>query len=498
MTPPLSSSSAAAAAAAPSVSRSKHQKTKSQSIREATFASLQRALSAAAAARETYHGDDGRDSQPITDDLKESVSPTTISNSTQEQQQQQQHNSQDVSASWASSQGSQEQYRYVNLEEIKRNLWGNHLLMINSSQCQESHNGVYQGVPYHSQGEEWMGQVQTSSEPPASQDAGSAYNSLQYPLQPGTSLTRSSSDEAANNLQTPWKEAGKELDLAARRKRPRPAAIGTSKSSSMLSASASVSPNARMTSYGNAAAGQGVRQSKSAQSLNTRYAGVRKASQRSPLNYSTFSESGLNSSKADMSSMLQSTVTTNALAPPTPLTPEDMHNLLPTSPSDGYCLSAQPTSQFFPTTQPLQLHVASPPATPLTMDLMSSYPYQHSAATAAPPMSAPAHYATFPEFTTPCEPAPLTARSWGETPTIPSPIAIPDHHLGGRWDPAEISPVSYEPTIEGKASTISPPMSALTTDGKFMSQDVHRYVAQQQHPSDSKQYNFTNHTPNDF
>ncbi|KAK5673791.1 hypothetical protein LTS12_029725, partial [Elasticomyces elasticus] len=104
MTPPPQSSSAAAA---PSVSRSKHQKTKSQSIREATFASLQRALSAAAAARETYHGDDG-DNQPITDDLKESVSPTTVSNPTQEHQQQ--HNSQDISASWASSQGSQKQY----------------------------------------------------------------------------------------------------------------------------------------------------------------------------------------------------------------------------------------------------------------------------------------------------------------------------------------------------------------------------------------------------
>lgn len=402
--------------------------------------------------------------------------------------------------------------------------WGT-LLIIHSSQCQESHNGVYQGVPFHSQGEEWMGQVQTSSEPRASQDAGSAYSNMQYPLQTDASLTRSSSDEVTNNLQgigiytampptrrmsllthqadkTPWKEAGKELDLAARRKRPRPAAIGTSKSSSMLSASASVSPNARMTSYGNAA-GQGVRQSKSAQSLNSRYAGVRKASQRSPLNFSTFSESGLHSSKADMSSMLQSTVTTNAFAPPTPLTPEDMHHLLPTSPSDGYCLSAQPSSQFFPTTQPMQIHVASPPATPLTVDMMS-YPYQHTAATAAPPMSAPAHYATFPEFTTPGEPAPLTARSWSDAPTIPSPIAIPDSHLGGRWDPAEISPVSYEPTVEGQTSTISPPLSALTANGKFMprefhgQQDVRRFVAQQQLPSESKQYNFTNHTPNDF
>ena len=390
------------------------------------------------------------------------------------------------------------------------------------------HKDAYQ--TFHSQGEEWMGQVQASSETlpghRASQDAGSsAYNSMQYPLQADDSLTRqTSSDELSNHFEgigihttipthsmsllthqadnTSWKGPGKELDLAARRKRPRPAAIGTSKSSSMLSASASISPNARISSYGGGNGGHGVRQSKSAQSLNSRYAGVRKASQRSPLNFSTFAESGLNSSKANMSSMLQSTVTTNALAPPTPLTPEDMHHLLPTSPSDGYCLSAQPSSQFFPTTQPMQIHVASPPATPLTVDMMSSYPYQHAA---APPMSAPAHYTTFPEYTTACEAGPLTARSWSDAPTIPSPD--PTYHQMPH--PAEISPISYDPTVEGhigdhgKPSTMSPPMGTLTGEGKFMiqefpeQQEAHRFVAQQL-PSQSKRYTFTNQTPNDF
>lgn len=60
---------------APSSSRSKHQKTRSESAREATFASLQRALNAAVAARDHY-GDDGNN-QPITDNMEESVSPTT-------------------------------------------------------------------------------------------------------------------------------------------------------------------------------------------------------------------------------------------------------------------------------------------------------------------------------------------------------------------------------------------------------------------------------------
>lgn len=59
-----------------SSSRSKHKKTRSESAREATFASLQRALDAAAAAREQHIGDDG-DSQSNTNDFEESVSPTT-------------------------------------------------------------------------------------------------------------------------------------------------------------------------------------------------------------------------------------------------------------------------------------------------------------------------------------------------------------------------------------------------------------------------------------
>lgn len=346
-------------------------------------------------------------------------------------------------------------------------------------------------------------------------DAGSSYDAaMQYPLQPEASLTRrTSSDELAHHLEgigihttAPSRgmpllthqadKAGKELDLAARRKRPRPAAIGTSKSHSMLSAAANMSPSSRVPGYGGP---HGVRQSKSAQSLNSRYAGVRKASaaQRSPLNFSTFAEAGLNSSKADMASMLQPTVTTNALAPPTPLTPEDMHHLLPTSPSDSYCLSAQPSAQFFPTTQPMQINVASPPATPMTVDLMSSYPYQ----SAAPPMSAPAHYTSFPDYATsaPCETGPLTARSWSDAPTIPSP------DTSYQVQPAEVSPISYDASGHaGDHAAMSPSLS-LTGEEKFMiqefpdQQEAHRFVAQQLPSQAPKQYTFTNNqTPNDF
>lgn len=528
-----------------SSSRSKHKKTRSESAREATFASLQRALDAAAAAREQHNGDDG-DSQSNTNDFEESVSPTTTTttsafSSIKGNSKRNSHSGgngqsafgatleweapRDPSVAW--SHGSQEQYGYApssySFCDIGLNGFANGFWEFDSSQRQE-----------YTQGEEWMGQVPASSESlpshhRASHDTGSSYSTMQYPLQTEASLPRrTSSDELANHLEgigihttipsngmpllthradkASWKETGKELDLAARRKRPRPAAIGTSKSSSMLSAAASMSPNTtRMPSYGSA---HGVRQSKSAQSLNSRYAGVRKASaaQRSPLNFSTFSEAG---GKADMSSILHP-ITTNALAPPTPLTPEDMHHLLPTSPSDSYCLSAHPSTQVFPTTQPMQISVASPPATPLTVDMMSSYPYQNT----APPMSAPAHYTSFPEYT-PCEAAPLTApaRTWGETPSISSPDQ--SYHPSGCQvpQPADISPIAYNPAIDASGQTMkhegtpdmSPSIGTLGSDGKFMiqefpdQQEAHRFVAQQLPPQPPKHYTFTNNqTPNDF
>lgn len=108
------SSSSSSSSAAPSSSRSKHQKTRSQSAREATLASLQRALNAAATARDNYNGDDG-ENQPITNNLEESVSPTTISTSAalNGKAHSKRDTHRDSSVAWASSQDSQESYGYV-------------------------------------------------------------------------------------------------------------------------------------------------------------------------------------------------------------------------------------------------------------------------------------------------------------------------------------------------------------------------------------------------
>ncbi|KAK1150176.1 hypothetical protein N8T08_000075 [Aspergillus melleus] len=533
-------------------SRSKHQKTKSEAAREATFASLQRALNAAVAARERY-GSEEDEAQPRATSAEGSVSPTAAFsvNGSQDVGHRDHHQSaltsalsewdhaKDSAMSWTSSHSSQGTLGYASLNATPLTSAAESLTVpsLDGSQPHDvSHDDVMQNIQFHpSEGEEWAGQMSTKSLSGyhSTSDAEAPYHTAQYHMQPELSLSRrESSDELADTLEgigihgthglpqlanradPSWKDAGKELDLAARRKRPRPAAIGTSRSSSMLAGSASMSPTtSRLPSYGS---GHSVRQSKSAQCLNSRYAGVRKASaaQRSPLNLSTFAEAGaLASSKAEMSSMLQPAVTTGALAPPTPLTPEDFHHLLPTTPSDGgYCLSAQPTSQLFPTTQPMQTNIASPPATPLAVDIMSSYPYQG----VAPPMSAPAHYTSFPDYAAACDGAVLTGRSWTDATSMPSPEAafqsrcpipqqgdIPsmsyEHSVGS----VSGSPTLMYPTTDGDMPTLTASLAGDSKPTEFYihefpeQQEAHRFVAQQL-PQKPKAYTFTNQTPNDF
>ncbi|KAL3480215.1 hypothetical protein BJX99DRAFT_36504 [Aspergillus californicus] len=425
------------------------QQTRSESARQASLASLQRALNAAAAATAQY-GQDGQSADG-------SVSPTTLP---------------------------------MDMKDADTTAWTSAAESL-SVPCLDS---------------------QSLSGYRSASDPGVPYNSMQYALQADVAIgRRGSSDTLIESLEgiginpashglsqlgnrtdraLSWKETGKELDLAARRKRPRPAAIGTSRSSSMLS-SGTMSPTTRMPGYGS------VKQSKSAQCLNSRYAGVRKASaQRSPLNLSTFSEAGvLSSAKTEMSTMLQP-ITTGSLAPPTPLTPEELHHLLPNTPStDGYCLSAAPTSHLFPTTQPMQINIASPPATPLGMGMISPYQYQ----SVAPPMSAPAHYSSFPDYA--CDGS-LSGRSW-EAASIPSPDAsFPSHcqvDMTMSYEHAD-SGTSASPFCDGDMHTPGDVKATEFHLYEFPDQEeAHRFVAQQL-PAQTKPkaYTFNNQTPHNF
>lgn len=454
----------------------KHQKTKSESAREATFASLQRALNAAVAARDRFTRRDSRakHESPLEE---ESVSPTSMAppqaapsvpeNKVQSSVDHSYQNWSDAKepahAHWASPQDHSAAGQYPTTSQALTDL-------PSSSHSVHQNVDAYAGAQF-SQNEDW---VDTPKDQHAMQgmgsDAGLGYTNMQYPLSmqaPDISVTRRESSSALTasfegiGICTPgssgmpqsssqaasWKEPGKELDLAARRKRPRPAAIGTSNTRSLAASTSmsSLSPTSRMP---NSATGNSMKHSKSAQGLSSRYAGVRKASaaQRSPLNF-TFAESGsMKSSKAEM---LRPSVSSTSLAPPTPLTPQDFQHFMPASPTDSYCLSAHSTTQFFPSSQPMQVNIASPPTTPL--DIYSPFTFQNG----APPMSAPAQVSTFPEYVT-CDPVPMTARSWADntalsSPDFPAGLQVPHSNT--------VSPIGFDGSVEQHGHNFMEPVS---------------------------------------
>jgi len=521
-----------------------HKKTKSESAREATFLSLQRALNAACAARDRFTGRDSKAKRDAKREAQqdslhdvpraeeeESVSPTSMAppRAVPRAHENKGHATLNSYQNWpgikeepASWSHGQTETSYPSTSQAVHE-------MTNVSHSMQQNVNAYSGAQFHTHTEEWAESSKDQlSVPGMGHDAGLGYNNMQYPMSmptPEISLSRrESSDALANSLNGigicnaesgfsqshsrvggSWKEAGRELDLAARRKRPRPAAIGTSNTRLANSTSmSSLSPTSRMPS----GAGNSMRHSKSAQSLNSRYAGVRKASaaQRSPLNF-TFAESG--SMKASKADMLRPSVSQTTLAPPTPLTPQDFQHFMPASPTESnYCLSAQSTTQFFPSSQPMQVNIASPPATPL--DIYSPFPYQN----VAPPMSAPAQVTNFPEYVN-CDPVPVTARSWADTNSLSSPDFPSGLHLPHS---STVSPVGYDAGVEhpGNAFGIetvsgSPSLiysiedtdmtgSADANERKATEFMMHEFPGQQMHGGRKpKAYTFANNTtPNNY
>ncbi|KAJ5587665.1 uncharacterized protein N7459_003430 [Penicillium hispanicum] len=454
-----------ACAKAEAAANRKHNKTKSESAREATFASLQRALNAACAARDRFTRRDSRSKHesPLEE---EPISPTSMAPPSTAKA----HDSKtrealnsayskwsemkEEPAAWSASHDHAEVASFPSTSQT--------IPEVPSSSHAVHHNvDAFPGAQFP-HAEEWdeSPNEQLSAHGVGS-DAGLGYNNIHYPMHmrtPDISVSRRESSDAlaasldgigicttGSGMSRPssrrgsasWKEPSKELDLAARRKRPRPAAIGTSNARPLAPSTSmsSLSPTSRIPSSG---AGNSMRQSKSTQSLNSRYAGVRKASaaQRSPLNF-TFAESGsMKSSKAEM---LRPSVSSTSLAPPTPLTPQDFQHFMPASPTESaYCLSAHSTTQFFPSSQPMQVNIASPPTTPL--DIYSPFPYQN----VAPPMSAPAQASTFSEYVS-CDPVPLTARSWADTGSLSS----PDFQSGLQVPHSTtVSPIGFDASVD--------------------------------------------------
>ncbi|KIW15000.1 hypothetical protein PV08_07787 [Exophiala spinifera] len=298
------------------------------------------------------------------------------------------------------------------------------------------------------------------------------------------------------------------LDIAARRKRPRPTPLASaSLRSRSYGALTSVSPTFRPSAAAPAMP-HSIRHVKSAgQALNSRYAGIRKASsaQRSPITPS-FAET-----QAFSHLMAQQALNAQTLAdfPAPALSPDIVSSAHMTDPEKNpfFGHNMDMSGQYSLQGQTFPASTASPPITPLPSDFMMAR--GTSQQSLVPPASAPPQYASFPEYTPPYSAGPLTNSSWSDALTSPEVTSFP--------------PVTYVPSLnysqQGDALSGSFQQFVLPSDTtpdidfeaqmeqkktefyiqEFPNQkEEHAHVAQQLAQQKPKNYVFANTAPQDY
>ena len=314
-----------------------------------------------------------------------------------------------------------------------------------------------------------------------------------------------------------FKKPGTHVDIAARRKRPRPAALGTAALRSYsYGGSSAMSPTFRFGRQSQNA--HPIRHVKSTgQNLNVTYAGIRKpgSAQRSPLNISTFAEAEEFNNLVEKQKYSQRSDLEQSRAPPTPLSNEDlMRTRLPTLEEPLFTEQDQETpQQYFLNGQPSQFNLASPPSTPMKSEL---FPPPHMQSM-MPPMSAPPQYAVFPDYTPPYSAGPLTASSWSDAPLTSPEMATfsPPAHMSQQ---TYVSPVMHDYSsghpypgpfatprhVEQKQIENLAPAPNGQKQTEFFIQEFprqkeeHARAAQQMAQQKPKNYVFANATPSDF
>ena len=296
----------------------------------------------------------------------------------------------------------------------------------------------------------------------------------------------------------------REIGLAARRNRPRPAAIGSAAlRSRSYGAPPSMSPTFR---FGNQSPHHhSIRQVKSmGQNLNVRYSGIRKPSsaQRSPLNVATFGEAEANSLRELLQAQQTNAKRNPETTPPTPISSEDLvgHPF----PVHGEPLfpdqDPHTPHQFYFNGQYVSFNMASPPSTPLKPEF---YPANLQAT--ALPLSAPPQYAVFPVHTPPYSAGPLTNSSLSDAQftLTEMPYSLPQVMYPTAQDFSNGVFQNSSASAQPKPDTVC----ASDTDQKqteFLIQEFprqkeeHAHAAQQLAQQKPKNYVFANATPNDF
>lgn len=309
-----------------------------------------------------------------------------------------------------------------------------------------------------------------------------------------------------NNLPLPPQrsDSGESVDLATRRKRPRPAALGSAAiRSRSYGALSSMSPTLRQNSQ--MPGPHAVRHVKSTgHSLNARYAGIRKTSsaQRSPLNTGSFADA-----EAFKRLMAQQTLlerSNEGTGNNTPLMSSEM--VINQMPQDQHPFHTQeiPTSaQYPPSASTYYSAFASPPVTPFRSDY-----YVPGQQQLMPPISAGPQYASFPDYTPPYSAGPLTSSSWSDAP-LTSPD-LPNFQLMAHMPPMAYSlthDMATGPyrhfTTSSEQAEVSPTLSEQKKTEFFMHEfpnqkEEHAQVAKQLAQQNPKNYVFANATPNDY
>lgn len=304
-----------------------------------------------------------------------------------------------------------------------------------------------------------------------------------------------------------------QIDIAARRKRPRPAALtSASLRSRSYGAMTSVSPTFRQTITPGS---HTVRHVKSTgHSLNTHYSGIRKASsaQRSPMNIASFAEAeafhklmAQQAAVAQVQSTAQTTTSGSTMDLSAPILSPDlvMHSRVSSPDRTTIVPSKLDIASHYQlaATQHLTLASASPPGTPFRPEFMAQ-----TIASSAPPVSAPPQFASFPDTTPPYSAGPLTNSSWSDAPltspdmpTFPANF-VPSFNLNNTSDTVTGAFQPYLIHSDSKTEL------GLTGDKKteFFIQEFpnqkaeHKHVAQQLAQQKPKAYVFANSAPSDF
>ncbi|KAK5091582.1 hypothetical protein LTR05_001767 [Lithohypha guttulata] len=484
-------------------------------VRAKAYASLQRALSAAQAARPLTNDclQNPRSSEqvaelPLSDSYQQSSLNTGSSSEPQISTRPQVQHCQDA---WNTRQGSQ-------------NIWppSPHTTPdisfdfgFTSSHNQPQHDYTSLPSPTDSGSKAGMLSPETWEDPMLTPTMPTQHHELQAPMHSPALLTSaycgsrrgSAADALTNNFEgfaitsgtsqtgssTPTSCSTGNVDgtinLASRRNRPRPAPINSaSLRSRSYGALAAASPTSRQGMYSSPV--QTLRHVKSTgHSLNNHYSGIRKpsAAQKSPLNVSTFAESefqNLMAQKAAEDSLRQQLTSSNPLH----MNHSTVHSQPPVSQPQATQGDMHSTRGRF---------LQSPPVTPFQTNFLPT--------SCMMPQS---QFASFPDYTPPYSAGPLTSSSWSDAPLIsPDVTNFPQPHSF----PVMISDLNTEEhgQVPWMFSSDQSPNLALRASAndkqrqfhnvEFPGQkEEHAQAAQQLSQSRPKHYAFQHHKPEDF